>query len=121
MAKHDPDLSRVFQALADPTRRAMLAALSQGAQPLGALAAPSGLSLPTMLRHLDVLETAGLVRSRKEGRQRLCAAQPAALAAALDYLAAQRAAWEAQLDRLQLYVETLAKEAPHGDPDDPSA
>lgn len=95
----------------------MLAALSQGALPLGALAAPSGLSLPTMLRHLDVLETAGLVQSRKEGRQRLCEAQPAALASALDYLAAQRAAWEAQLDRLQLYVETLAKEAPH----DPSA
>lgn len=110
MAKHDPDLSLIFQALSDPTRRAMLTALGKGALPVTRLAEPTGLSLPTVMRHLGVLEAAALVCTEKQGRTRICRADPAALAAAEDWLAHQRAEWEARLDRLDAYVQTMMKE-----------
>ena len=110
MAKHDPDLSLIFQALSDPTRRAMLAQLGQGAVPVSDLARPTGLALPTILRHLDVLETAALISTSKTGRTRLCRARPETLAATADWLAEQRSLWEARTDRLEAYVTTLMQE-----------
>jgi DNA-binding transcriptional ArsR family regulator len=107
MAKHDPDLSLLFHALSDPTRRAMLAVLAKGPMTVSALAAPTGLRLPTVMRHLAVLEAAGLIASAKGGRVRSCAFVPAGLAPMQDWLAAQRAVWEARLDRLDDYVMTL--------------
>lgn len=107
MAKHDPSLDLIFQALSDPTRRAMLAQLGQGAQAVSALAKPTGMALPTVLRHLSVLEGAGLIATEKSGRARICRVEPAALAPAADWLAAQRAQWEGRLDRLEAYVQTL--------------
>jgi DNA-binding transcriptional ArsR family regulator len=107
MAKHDPALDLLFHALSDPTRRAMLARLAQGPATVTDLAAPSGLRLPTILRHLSVLEGAGLIASQKDGRVRSCAFQPQALAPVQDWLAAQRAVWEGRLDRLDAYVMTL--------------
>lgn len=107
MAKHDPDLSLIFQALSDPTRRAMLARLGQGAVPVSELARPTGLALPTVMRHLAVLEQAALISTVKTGRTRLCSARPETLAATADWLAAQRALWEAQTDRLQDLLTTL--------------
>src|SRR5690606_16876920 len=65
MAKHDPDLSLLFHALSDPTRRAMLTRLARGPAPVTELAAPTGLRLPTVMRHLSVLEAAGLVATTK--------------------------------------------------------
>ncbi len=110
MTKHDAHLDLIFQALSDPTRRAMLAQLGQGAQAASALAGPTGLALPTVMRHLGVLEGAGLISTSKRGRARMCRAEPAALAPATDWLALQRAQWEGRLDRLEAYVQTLMQE-----------
>lgn len=114
MAKHDPDLSLLFHALSDPTRRAMLNRLAKGPAAVTELAGPSGLRLPTIMRHLSVLEEAGLVTTSKDGRVRSCAFVPQALAPMRDWLEEQRAIWEARLDRLDDYVTKLMKERPHG-------
>ncbi len=74
------------------------------------LAAPTGLRLPTVMRHLSVLEEAGLVTTQKDGRVRSCAFQPQALAPMRDWLEEQRKIWEARLDRLDDYVMTLMKD-----------
>lgn len=110
MAKHDPDLSILFQALSDPTRRAILLRLSRGPAAVSDLAGPTGLRLPTVLRHLTVLEEAGLIASAKDGRVRTCAIVPEALVPVRSWLDEQRAIWEARLDRLDDYVMTLMKE-----------
>lgn len=111
MAKHDPDLSLIFQALSDPTRRGFLARLGQGAIPVSELARPTGLALPTVMRHLGVLEAAALISTEKTGRTRMCRARPETLAATEGWLADQRAMWEARTDRLEAYVATLMKES----------
>lgn len=112
MAKHDPDLSLIFQALSDPTRRAMLARLGQGAVPVSELARPTGLALPTVMRHLAVLEEAALISTAKTGRTRMCYVRPETLAATTDWLEAQRQQWEARTDRLEAYVATLMETKP---------
>ncbi|MES2434330.1 MAG: metalloregulator ArsR/SmtB family transcription factor [Pseudomonadota bacterium] len=111
MAKHDPDLSLIFQALSDPTRRMMLARIGLGAVPVSELARPTGLALPTVMRHLAVLEEADLISTEKTGRTRMCHARPQTLAATSDWLAEQRAIWEARTDRLEAYVVKLMKES----------
>ena len=107
MAKHDPDLSLIFQALSDPTRRAMLALLGQGAVPVMELARPTGLALPTVMRHLAVLEAAALIATEKTGRTRYCSVRPETLAATADWLAAQRSVWAGRMDRLADVLATL--------------
>ena len=110
MAKHDPDLSRLFRALADPTRRSILTRLAEGPAPVTALANPTGLRLPTVMRHLSVLEDAGLIATSKDGRVRSCAIVPEALAPVRTWLDEQRDIWESRLDRLDDYVMKLMKE-----------
>lgn len=110
MAKHDPDLSLLFHALADPTRRSMLTMLAAGPAPVTALAHPTGLRLPTVMRHLSVLQAAGLVATAKDGRVRTCALVPEAMAPVRTWLDEQRAIWEGRLDRLDAYVMTLMEE-----------
>lgn len=110
MAKHEPDLSLLFHALADPTRRAMLTRLAAGPATVTELATPTGLRLPTVMRHLAVLEEAGLIATSKDGRARSCAVVPEALAPVRTWLDDQRALWEARLDRLDDYVTKLMKE-----------
>ena len=107
MAKHDPDLSLLFHALADPTRRAILTRLARGPAPVSELAAPTGLRLPTVMRHLSVLEEAGLIATAKAGRVRSCAILPGALAPMRIWLDEQRAIWESRLDRLDDYAMKL--------------
>jgi DNA-binding transcriptional ArsR family regulator len=114
MAKHDPNLDLLFHALSDPTRRMMLARLAQGPAPVTELAAPSGLRLPTVMRHLSVLEQAGLIATQKDGRVRSCALQPQALAPMRDWIEEQRKVWEARLDRLDDYVMSLMKDRNDG-------
>lgn len=110
MAKYDADLSLLFHALSDPTRRAILTRLAEGPAPVTELAAPTGLRLPTVMRHLSVLEEAGLIATAKDGRVRSCAIVPEALAPVRNWLDEQRAIWEARLDRLDDYVMKLMKE-----------
>lgn len=111
MANHQLQLNQMFLALGDPTRRAIVDQLASGAASVKALAAPFRMALPSFMKHLGVLERCGLVRSRKEGRVRVCELQPEAMERAQDWLEQQRQAWEARTDRLSLYVQTLhAKE-----------
>ncbi|WP_340159215.1 metalloregulator ArsR/SmtB family transcription factor [uncultured Hoeflea sp.] len=110
MAKHDIDLSNLFHALADPTRRAMLTRLAQGPAPVSELAEPTGLRLPTVMRHLSVLEEAGLIATAKDGRVRTCAIVPEALTPMRSWLDEQRAIWESRLDRLDDYVKKVMEE-----------
>ena len=114
MAKHDPDLDLLFHALSDPTRRGMLAQLAQGPAAVTALAGPTGLRLPTILKHLSVLEGAGLIATQKDGRVRSCALLPEALSPMRDWLDEQRSVWEGRLDRLDDYVMNLMKERQDG-------
>lgn len=112
MAKHDLNLSLLFHALADPTRRSILTRLAKGPAPVTELANPTGLRLPTVMRHLSVLEDAGLIATTKDGRVRTCALVPEALSPARTWLDDQRAIWEARLDRLEDYVTKLMEERP---------
>jgi DNA-binding transcriptional ArsR family regulator len=114
--QHEP-LDRLFHALADPARRAMVERLSRGPAPVSELARPLPMSLPSAMQHLAVLEAAGLVRSQKVGRVRTCAIAPAALSQAEQWLNARRTEWEHRLDRLGDYLKTLETE---GDDDGPS-
>lgn len=110
MAKHDPELSLLFHALADETRRSMLSQLAQGPARVTDLAGPTGLSLPTVMRHLSVLEEAGLIATSKDGRVRTCAIVPETMDPVRTWIDEQRAIWEARLDRLDKFVMNVMKE-----------
>lgn len=97
-------LDRSFHALADPTRRAVLARLTQGEASVGDLARSHPIALPTFLKHLRVLEEGGLITSRKQGRVRLCRLADGAFAPMADWLDHQRRLWEARTDRLADFV-----------------
>ena len=100
-------LNLAFQALADPTRRSMVARLSRGPASVSELAQPLSMSLPAVLQHLQMLEQSGLVRSEKKGRVRTCRIEPAALSEAERWIAEQREFWEGRLDRLETYLEGI--------------
>jgi DNA-binding transcriptional ArsR family regulator len=110
MAKHDPNLSALFHALADPTRRSILTRLAEAPAQVTDLAHPTGLRLPTVMRHLSVLEEAGLISTSKDGRIRTCAIVPEAMDPIRTWLDVQRAIWEARLDRFDQYVMKLKRE-----------
>lgn len=93
-------LERMFSALADPHRRAMVERLSRGPATAKELAAPAGMRLPSAVKHLKVLEGGGLVMSRKIGRARTFKIQPDALRAIGDWARAREAAWNSAFDRL---------------------
>ena len=101
------DLDRLFHALADPARRAIVERLSRGPAAVSELARPLPMSLPAAMQHLSVLELAGLVRSEKVGRVRTCAIEPGALSQAEQWINARRIEWEHRLDRLGEYPKTL--------------
>ena len=103
-------LDRVFRALADPTRRAVLARLARGAAPVTELARPFDMALPSFAQHLQVLEECGLVTSRKAGRVRTYRLAPRGLAAAETWMTRQRALWERRLDQLDDYLLNERKE-----------
>jgi DNA-binding transcriptional ArsR family regulator len=107
MLNQSPDLDRLFHALADPARRAMVERLSRGPAPVSELARPLPMSLPSAMQHLGVLEAAGLVRTEKIGRVRTCRIEPKALSLAEQWINARRREWEHRLDRLGDYLKTL--------------
>jgi len=102
-------LDLVFSALADPTRRAVLERLGKGDASIGELAQPFDMALPSLMKHVRVLESVGLVESQKSGRVRTCRLKPTATIDAERWLAEQRTVWEARLDRLEAYVKTIEK------------
>ncbi len=101
------ELDRVFHALSDPTRRAVLSRLSGGPAPVSELARPFRMSLPSFTQHLGVLEECGLVRSQKKGRVRTYELTPEPLKAAEGWIEKRRVLWEHRLDQLDNYLETL--------------
>ncbi len=112
MADH---LSATFAALADPTRRGILARLALGEATVGELAEPYKMSLPAVSKHLKVLERAGLIARGREAQWRPCRIQPNALKGVDDWLERYRQLWEERLDRLDDYLRELqAKEKKRG-------
>ncbi len=106
MEKYPEQLSGIFQALADPTRRAVLRRLGRGPASISELAEPFNMALPSFMKHIHFLEDSGWIRTRKEGRVRTCVIEKKPLAAVEAWLAAQRALWEARTDRLERFVTT---------------
>ncbi|MBT2145003.1 MULTISPECIES: metalloregulator ArsR/SmtB family transcription factor [unclassified Rhodanobacter] len=102
----DP-LSATFAALADPTRRAILARLASGQASVTELAQPFDVTLPAITKHLKVLERAGLVARSREAQWRPCRLQPQPLRAVADWVQQYRAMWEQRLDRLEDYLREL--------------
>lgn len=103
-----PDrLSRVFAALADPTRREILASLSRGTRSVTELAAPHDMSLPAISKHLRVLESSGLIARTRDAQWRPCQLQAAPMKEAVDYMEQYRRFWEASFDRLEAYLQEL--------------
>lgn len=106
MVKCSEPLDTLFQALADPTRRAMLERLSQRNDlPVGELAKPFSMTPPAITKHLRVLERAGLLTQHKEGRIRRCHLHPEALRAASTWIDRYRVFWEDQLGALDAYLK----------------
>ena len=105
-------LDAAFAALADPTRRAILARLAEGEATVLELAAPFQLSLPTISKHLKVLEHAGLIDRSRDAQKRPCRLNPAVLAETAGWLDNTRQAWEAKFDRLQAYLTKLQAQEP---------
>jgi DNA-binding transcriptional ArsR family regulator len=103
------NLDRIFQALADPARRGMLERLTRGPASVSELAAPLDMALPSVMQHLALLETSGLVRSEKVGRVRTCRLETAALRRAEAWIARRRSLWEARFDRLAQVLEEDAE------------
>jgi DNA-binding transcriptional ArsR family regulator len=98
-------LDRAYQALGDPTRRALVERLTQGPATVSDLARGQPMSLPAVMLHLKVLEESGLVKSEKKGRVRTCAVVPAMLSEAERWISERRAMWERNLDRLGAFLE----------------
>ncbi len=103
-------LSITFAALADPTRRAILARLASGETSVSALAAPFSMSLPAVSKHLKVLQSAGLITKARDAQWRPCRIEGAALKDAMGWIDQYKQFWEQRFDRLDAYLQTLPPE-----------
>jgi DNA-binding transcriptional ArsR family regulator len=112
MLKYSGELDLVFQALSDPTRRALVDQLTHGPASVSELAAPLPISMPAVLQHLRALEDSGLIRSEKVGRVRTCHLEPKMLNSAQTWIQARKAMWERRLDRLDALLAALPPEQP---------
>lgn len=113
-SRPDP-LTATFAALADPTRRAILARLASGERSVTELAEPFDMSLPAVSKHLGVLERAGLISRGRDAQWRPCRIEPAAIKQVADWTERYRRIWEARFDRLDQYLGQLQKqEKRHG-------
>lgn len=104
MKESQPKIDRVFQALGDATRRAMLERLSSGPMSVSLLGEPFKMSLAAVVQHLQILEGAGLVKTEKLGRVRSCRVEAAGLHAAEEWLRARRPEWDRKLDQLEVFL-----------------
>ena len=104
MLNNQARMTLLFQALADPTRRLFVERLSMGPASVSELAQPTGMSLPAVMQHLQILVASGLVQSEKSGRVRMCRIQPEGLSMAEQWISARRANWQHHFDRLEEYL-----------------
>ena len=111
------NLDRVFQALGDPTRRAVLERLSSGSAPVSELAQPFNMALPSFLQHLSMLENCGLVQSCKTGRVRTYKLVPQSLQVAESWITEQRTIWNSRLEQLDDYLLTIKDNKQESDDD----
>jgi len=109
-------LSVTFAALADPTRRAILARLSSGEASVGELAAPFDISLPAVTKHLKVLQRAGLISQGRQAQWRPCRLEAAPLKDVADWAEGYRRFWDASYERLDAYLQQLKEEERTDDP-----
>ncbi|PXA70635.1 ArsR/SmtB family transcription factor [Cryobacterium arcticum] len=114
MAQYSSTLDGVFQAVSDPTRRAVLGRLGAGPASIGELAAPFDMALPSFMKHIGYLERSGLIRTRKTGRVRICTLERGTFDLIESWLGEQRSIWEGRTDRLERLVTTgtVDKEIP---------
>jgi DNA-binding transcriptional ArsR family regulator len=110
MPNENQHIENTFGALSDPTRRAVVQTLSNGPATVSQLASHFAMALPSFTQHLGVLESAGLIVSRREGRTRICSLNPMALKEAEDWLAAYRRQWEECFDRFEAHLAKAKKE-----------
>jgi DNA-binding transcriptional ArsR family regulator len=103
------NIDRVFHALGDPTRRALVEKLSEGPISVSRLAAPLAITLAAVVQHLQILEQSGLIHTQKVGRVRTCRMEPAAIRTAEQWFAERRAFWEKRLDRLADFLSEEEK------------
>ncbi|WP_455854331.1 ArsR/SmtB family transcription factor [Ensifer canadensis] len=104
MEQYSSPLDGIFQALADPTRRSVLARLGRGPASISDLAKPFDMALPSFMKHIHFLEGSGLIRTEKQGRVRTCTIEKSRFAAIEAWMSAQRALWEDRTDRLEQFV-----------------
>jgi DNA-binding transcriptional ArsR family regulator len=109
MEQYQEPMNAIFQALADPTRRAVLRRLGKGPASISELAKPFDMALPSFLKHIHFLEDSGWIQTHKEGRVRTCAIEKKPFAAVEAWLSEQRVLWEGRTDRLELFVTTVQK------------
>jgi DNA-binding transcriptional ArsR family regulator len=114
MDHYSGQLSGIFQALADPTRLAVLGRLGQGPASISQLAKPFDMALPSFMKHIHCLEENGLIRTHKEGRVRMCAIEKESFAVIETWLAAQRSLWEGRTDRLEQFVTSTQEKESSG-------
>ena len=107
MAQYSIRLDGVFQALADPTRRAVLGRLGGGPASIGELAEPFDMALPSFMKHIRYLEDTGWITTRKSGRVRTCTLEKKSFDAIESWLHEQRTLWEDRTDRLEHFVATV--------------
>ncbi|MGY2743676.1 ArsR/SmtB family transcription factor [Arthrobacter sp. UYCu723] len=115
--KGERELDGVFHALADPTRRAIVARLCEGPATVSQLAEPFPISLPGIVQHLQVLQASGLIRSEKIGRVRSCSVDPATVRRAENWLGQRRTPAERRLDRLEGFLGEDSPDRPPQPPD----
>jgi DNA-binding transcriptional ArsR family regulator len=111
MEQYPEQLSGIFQALSDPTRRAVLGRLGRGPASISELAKPFDMALPSFMKHIRLLEDSGLIGTRKEGRVRTCAIRKKPFAMVEAWLSTQRAIWEGRTDRLEQFAITAQNRA----------
>lgn len=110
MEQYSEQLDGIFQAFADPTRRAVLGRLGKGPASISELAQPFDMALPSFMKHIRFLEDSGLIRTRKDGRVRTCTLDRKPFAVVETWLSRQRAQWEARTDRLEQFVTARQKD-----------
>lgn len=109
MAKYPVNLDKAFSALADPTRRAIVNQLCDGPKSVSELSQPFDMAMPSLLKHVRVLEESGLIRSEKAGRVRTCALQSDALQETETWIHRQVAVWESRLDRMEAHIQRMKR------------